>query len=147
MNRFLSQPLVCLSVLLFVRTIGFSRCLAPVPSPSRRFGPANKVKERLYCLGLQRLSGLNRHLCLSIVWLRRLAPRVISQSVKKVKEQPSCRLVLCLSGLTKASPLFYCLAASAIGSGHKPIASEGTKRLLSALVLCLSPMSRRSPPF
>jgi hypothetical protein len=31
---------------------------------------------------------------------------VYSQSVQKVKKQPSGRLVLCLSGLTKALPLF-----------------------------------------
>jgi hypothetical protein len=42
-----------------------------------------------------------------IVQLRSLAPRVISQSGQKVKEQPSVLLVLCLSGLTKAFPHFY----------------------------------------
>jgi hypothetical protein len=35
-----------------------------------------------------------------IVQLQRLGARVISQSGKKVKKQPFCRLVLCLSPLT-----------------------------------------------
>jgi hypothetical protein len=37
---------------------------APAPSPSRRFGPANEVKERLHCQALQRLSGLDKALAL-----------------------------------------------------------------------------------
>ncbi|WP_136035726.1 hypothetical protein [Bacillus salacetis] len=42
---------------------------------------------------------------------------VISQSVKKVKEQPSRRLVLCLSGLNKALPLSYHPAPAPSPSG------------------------------
>ena len=43
----------------------------------------------------------------SIIQLQRLAPRGLSQSVKKVKEQPSCRLVLCYAGLIKALALLF----------------------------------------
>jgi len=39
-------------------------CPASAPSPSRRFGPANEVKERLHCQALQRLSGLTKALTL-----------------------------------------------------------------------------------
>jgi len=42
-----------------------------------------------------------------LVQLQRLGARVISQPVKKVKEQPSGRPVLCLSPLTKALQLSY----------------------------------------
>jgi FdhD protein len=39
-------------------------CLAPAPSPSRRFGPPNEVKEQLHRSALQRLSGLTKALAL-----------------------------------------------------------------------------------
>ena len=40
-------------------------CLAAAPNSSRRFGPANEVKERLHCQALQRLSELNSRLRIS----------------------------------------------------------------------------------
>ena len=45
-------------------TIHFENCPAPAPSPSRRFGPPNEVKERLHRSTLQRLSGLTKALAL-----------------------------------------------------------------------------------
>ncbi|ESU30308.1 hypothetical protein G3A_22210 [Bacillus sp. 17376] len=42
-------------------------CLAAAPNSSRRFGPANKVKERLHWSALQRLSGLNEALALFVL--------------------------------------------------------------------------------
>ena len=46
------------------------------------------------------------------------SPPLFVQSVKKVKEQPSGRLVLCLSGLTKAlALLFLPMVAVEIGFG------------------------------
>jgi hypothetical protein len=42
-------------------------CLAAAPNSSRRFGPANEVKERLHCQALQRLSGLNKALALFVL--------------------------------------------------------------------------------
>jgi hypothetical protein len=56
------------SIFVWITAYG---CLnpAPAPSPSRRFGPANEVKERLHCQALQRLSGLNKALALFVLAL------------------------------------------------------------------------------
>ena len=45
----------------------FEKWPAPAPSPSRRFGPPNEVKERLHRSALQRLSGLNKALTLFLL--------------------------------------------------------------------------------
>jgi len=54
------------SIFVWITTCG---CFnpAPAPSPSRRFGPANEVKERLQCQALQRLCGLNEALALFVL--------------------------------------------------------------------------------
>jgi hypothetical protein len=47
--------------------IHFEKCLASAPNSSRRFGPANEVKERLHCQALQRLSELSSPLRFSLI--------------------------------------------------------------------------------
>ena len=54
------------SIFVWITTYG-SLNPAPAPSPSRRFGPANEVKERLHCQALQRLSGLSKALALFVL--------------------------------------------------------------------------------
>jgi len=50
------------SILYTKYKIDFEKCLAAAPNSSRRFGPANEVKERLHCQALQRLSELDSRL-------------------------------------------------------------------------------------
>ena len=59
--------------------------------------------------------------------LQHLPPRVISQSPPEVKKRLLAVLVLCLSELTKAPPLFINPALAPSSSGHKPIPSRSQK--------------------
>ncbi|WP_243463073.1 hypothetical protein, partial [Mesobacillus boroniphilus] len=49
------------------KTFYLDYCLAPAPSPSRRFDPPDEAKERLHWSALQRLSGLNDALALFVL--------------------------------------------------------------------------------
>ena len=56
--------------------VNFDNCPAPAPSPSRRFGPPNEVKERLHRSALQRLSGLTKALALFLSFCGKIGQNV-----------------------------------------------------------------------
>ena len=101
----------------WTRRFRFSNCPAPAPLAASvlRSPPYDKSSTNALTLFVFPLSQLERSRpyadeqgasAFLLVQLQRLGARVISQAVKKVKKQPSSRLVLCLSPLDKALPLF-----------------------------------------
>jgi hypothetical protein len=126
----------------------FSTCPAPAPSPSRRFGLPDEVKERLQRSALQRMSGLIKALPLFFfVQLQGLEAQVISQTDQEGKERLRGRFALCLPPLSKPFRISTCPAPAPSPSRRFGLPDEVKERLQRAALQRLSGLIKAHPLF